>query len=439
MAACLLQTGALCLTLEKLVMKKTLVALAAIAATTAFAQSSVTIYGIADVNIGSLKQTAGNGATRTTNGLGESAAAGTRLGFRGTEDLGGGMKAGFNVETAVSFTTPNIFGNRNSTSGARDTSLNSSTLNVASAAAANAYTSIGAGGYSQSGTSQNRQSFASLSGGFGEVRIGYQYTNLYVLSSLSGFLGGYEGVSGADTAHTYGSALVGGTRANGLTYISPAFSGFTATVQYGGGTNPGYDSNTSAAGDLGTKRTGLKLDYANGPLKAAFAYTTAKNSSVAAAAVAAVAAYTVIDTASVAHTFASVASVAAIAAGSSTGKLTQLGASYDFGVATVVGTYNNGKDGLATQTTYKANQIGVKVPFGAATLFATVGTAKKDKDGAGLTEDVKQSQVGVQYAFSKRTFAYVVTGTSKDNILLNAGSTVGGKASDTRIGMNHSF
>lgn len=74
-------------------MKKTLIALAAVAATTgAFAQSSVAIYGLVDVGISN----AIGGAVDAETGVNEAAAS--RIGFRGTEDLGGGLKAVFRLE-----------------------------------------------------------------------------------------------------------------------------------------------------------------------------------------------------------------------------------------------------------------------------------------------------------------------------------------------------
>ena len=78
-------------------MKKSLVALAVLAATGAFAQSSVTLYGRMDAGItrdGGGLGTAGS-VTRVDSGI----AGGTRLGFRGVEDLGGGLKANFLAET----------------------------------------------------------------------------------------------------------------------------------------------------------------------------------------------------------------------------------------------------------------------------------------------------------------------------------------------------
>jgi len=378
-------------------MKKTLVALAAVAATSAFAQSSVTIYGLMDVNYGTTKTTSANGDNnRKTTGLGEGTTAGNRLGFRGTEDLGGGMKAGFVTEIGLSLITGDILGNRAGNSAHFD-------FNLANAASGNALSNVSA----FRSNDQNRQSFVSLSGGFGEVRVGYQYTNLYTVSSLSGYLGGYEGAAGADIAHTFGAGAVGGARANGLTYITPNFAGgFNAVIQYGAaGGNPASKGGT-AADTYKAERTGLLLNYANGPLKASVAYTTMKRDDFG-------------------------------GASAGTGKLTQIGASYNFGVASVNGTYNNGKDGLTANTDYKSHQIGVSVPFGAARLFATVGQAEQ-QTGAATKVEYKQQQFGAEYALSKRTMVYAVTGTDKNRtngLAVSAAS----KGTTSRFGVRHTF
>ena len=94
-------------------MKKSLLALAVLAASgAAFAQSSVTLYGRVDLGIS--KTTGGTVAMADGSAVGGGA---SRIGLRGTEDLGGGLKAGFLVETGVSAdanTAVTQFGNRNS-------------------------------------------------------------------------------------------------------------------------------------------------------------------------------------------------------------------------------------------------------------------------------------------------------------------------------------
>jgi predicted porin len=108
-------------------MKKSLFALAAVTAFAgaAQAQSSVTVYGILDVGyVGGNERLAGpsvNGNTvnkQNANSFGASAQSTSRIGFRGTEDLGGGTRAFFTLETAIlpnqtnpnSGTSDSIFG-----------------------------------------------------------------------------------------------------------------------------------------------------------------------------------------------------------------------------------------------------------------------------------------------------------------------------------------
>jgi predicted porin len=84
-------------TLEKISMKKTLIAMAVVAASgAAFAQSSVTLYGRVDANVS--KTTGSQTALRDGS---ETGAGGSRFGFKGTEDLGSGLKAAFAIETGV--------------------------------------------------------------------------------------------------------------------------------------------------------------------------------------------------------------------------------------------------------------------------------------------------------------------------------------------------
>ena len=122
-------------------MKKTLIALAAVAATgAAFAQSSVTLYGVADVAVGKTNQAGLNLASDKFQAIASNTLNNgtSRYGFRGVEDLGGGMKAGFNFEAGISLTT-------------------------------------GAGNLS-GGQAFSRAANVSLMGGFGEIRAGRSLT-----------------------------------------------------------------------------------------------------------------------------------------------------------------------------------------------------------------------------------------------------------------------
>lgn len=225
-------------------MKKTLIALAAVAATgAAFAQSSVTLYGVADLSLGKVSdavvKTPAVPATETTParpatyGLGISSDkfqafansalnnGSSRLGVRGTEDLGGGMSAGFNFEQGI-----------NVNSGATD---------------ANTF---------------QRAANASLMGGFGEIRLGRSLTTSFY-SVASWELTGTANYSAV--ANQFGFAGAGSRNDAAIMYFSPSFSGFK------------FGASTVLKGNTGTEaKYDLSATYANGPITASFAYNTQK-------------------------------------------------------------------------------------------------------------------------------------------------------------------
>ncbi len=220
-------------------MKKTLIALAAVAATgAAFAQSSVTLYGVADVAVGKTNQ-AGLGlasdkfqaiASNTLNN------GTSRYGFRGVEDLGGGLKAGFNFEAGISLAT-------------------------------------GAGNFS-GGQTFSRAANMSLMGGFGEIRAGRSLTpSFYSVASWE--LTGTANYSVVASQFSFAGA---GPRDSALVmYRSPSFGGLT--VDFGT-----LLKGNSAAGNV--SKNDLAVTYAAGPLTASLAYNkatgTAKNMAIGA-------------------------------------------------------------------------------------------------------------------------------------------------------------
>lgn len=113
-------------------MKKSLLAVAAMTAFAgaAQAQSSVTVYGILDVgyiggNVRGTSGTSGQSAKGTYSNIGSSAESTSRLGFKGNEDLGGGMSAFFTLETGLQPTnaTASTFNNRQAFVGLKDNKL----------------------------------------------------------------------------------------------------------------------------------------------------------------------------------------------------------------------------------------------------------------------------------------------------------------------------
>ena len=219
-------------------MNKTLLAIAALAATTgAFAQSSVTMYGVVDASLENVK-----GTTSVTR-VSSSNLASSRLGFKGTEDMGDGLKAKFALETAIS----------------ADTGAN--------------------GG----GTTRffDRAAWVGLQGGFGELRLGR-------IDSSIGALAGDTAVLGAQA---YDDFKIAGTRAgytyrrvdNAITYLLPSFMpGLTAQLQYSAAM--GLSSSPAAAGaetvdgtGANGKGYGLSVKYVAGPFSAGLGYLAAKD------------------------------------------------------------------------------------------------------------------------------------------------------------------
>jgi predicted porin len=421
-------------------MKKTLVALAALAATSAFAQSSVTAYGVLDVAYKnySLEQADGKTAIKS-QGVSDGTNAGPRVGFKGVEDLGNGRNANFVAEFGITVADPAGISNRTGAEGAQVYGLsNSGNMPV--------------GAYSAG--SNTRQAYVAVGDSkLGELRAGYQYTELYNTSTNTGFFIGQEQPGGF--LHKLSNAEFGGTRANSIVYVSPKLAGTTVvTAQYGAGTGRDTNETDLTAGQAGytknnIKRQSLGALFEQGPLRVGAAYTTVKvEQDLGSAAGSTYNAYgvaTAQTTASRAYDYKS--------------KLTQLNASYDFGMIKPVVQYMNGtktidsitdfagtavagaanSNGVMTVATgeykYKAYTYGATVPFGAATFFVLGGKGTVKSDTA-TAFDYKQTQYGVRYALSKRSTAYVAAGNTKDEAATTTGYA---KSKYSAIGLMHAF
>lgn len=387
-------------------MKKHILAAAVAVAISAPAMAqTVTLFGVADVGYRTAKFTDAGALRAQASGIADGAMAGNRFGFRGTEDLGGGLKVGFVIEHGISLVSH----------GLTDQRQGNSNLPVQSNLADSGRT-LGV----------NRQSFLSIAGGMGELRAGYQYTNLYEVSTLSGFNLGSEGTHGADTAHTM-AGIAGGSRANGVTYLSPTINNFQVALQYGGttdqnkyastGTNASLLSNSYTTGVAGTtagydvNRTSARLKYQTGPLHIQGAITKLSSKTSAAG---------------------------STNYGAATkSELTQIGASYNAGFATFAGTYGTGKptEGTNKNTGY---QIGARFPMGAMAFIVAAGNyTVENLTGANPTQnDMAQTQIGLNYTLSKRTTAYMYSGETKDT---GAAAAAIDKKSATIIGVLHTF
>jgi predicted porin len=418
--------------LENLEMKKTLVALAALAATSAFAQSTVAITGNIDLGYRSLKQagvTDVNGGAinekKTSALLGNGAAGWTSsaLGLDVSEDLGGGLKAGYSAAVdlqsfGASTDTPNtLFGNA-------------------------------------------RHSFLSLSDAkMGELRVGYQYTlddqiqggvgratptgntggRIQNFGNIGFMVNPNAAAAAAGTVYREGADIITSgniVRSNVFQYSSPVMSGFQGLVQWA---SQGADQTTAGNANEGKadgKVQALALKYSQGPLNLGF--STMKVTSDAA-------------TLATANTGTK----------KSVQKLNNFAANYDFGVAKVffnridrttdltgpgfvaAGAASADKFeifGNGGQIKRKGNDLGVSVPMGKTTLFASTGSGKyiTKTDAADTTTEsnkVKGRLLGATYDLSKRTSLNAYYSTTK--FLTNGSSDL--KNTMVGAGLRHQF
>jgi predicted porin len=227
-------------------MKKSLIALAALAtAGFASAQSSVTVFGVVDTGFQRVEREAA-GSDVTTNRLASGSNKTSRLGFRGTEDLGGGLKANFWLEMGV----------------ASDSGASASTTIFT-----NNQTGSNTGG---GGLVFNRRATVGLSGGFGEVRLGRDsVVGLLTQESFDPFdangVGSQRQVVYANVAAV--STAISSVRAsNMINYFSPNIAGFTADVGYAFNENASNAGPTKKDGRLVTARLGYTLGKFNAKL-----------------------------------------------------------------------------------------------------------------------------------------------------------------------------
>ncbi|MBB1075906.1 porin [Rhodoferax sp. 4810] len=216
-------------------MKKSLIALAVLAVSgAAMAQSTVTLYGIADVWVGSIKSETAGVSTRTTEMVSGGVST-SRWGMKGSEDLGGGLKANFQFEQSVSV----------------DTGV--------------------------TGTGFDRAANVGFSGGFGAVKLGLAGTafddaqagSVAVFDADLSPVNGFTTASGSKNAGAvFRSVRYTGKVGNQIHYQAPTMGGFSAALSYS------LDEKTAYSATILTPMsvTALNVTYAGGPIAAQFAY-----------------------------------------------------------------------------------------------------------------------------------------------------------------------
>lgn len=394
------------------------------AATTAFAQSTATLYGVVDTGYRSVES-----GSNKFSGLANGSNLSNRLGFKGTEDMGGGMSAAFVMEGDL----------------------------VPSDGTASGFKFL-------------RQSTVGIMGGFGEVRLGRDYTPAFrVFGIVDPF--GTVGVGSAGNimwSTVYGAPLSTTAAPNDLTpqqvqdltstfstaarqstttaspasltsarltiaepnlvrannsfaYYSPAVSGFKASLMYSAGIQNTFTLKNQGA------MTGLSLNYANGPVVVAYANQITKGG------------------------FIQAGSGTATTVGTDNLSFTTdfLAASYDLGVAKAGLGYRTEKmsDKFVSLNT-KAWIYSVSAPLGAVTLKASYITKKAELAAGPFTASTDagdQFAVGAVYDLSKRTALYATYAqlNNKAGFANNVGSaaaSIGGvKSSGFDVGVRHSF
>ncbi|MBS0545322.1 MAG: porin [Proteobacteria bacterium] len=362
-------------------MQKKLIALAVagLVSVPAFAQSNVTIYGIVDMGY---KYQGDNvdSNVKNRNAIDSGISGGSRIGFKGTEDLGNGLKAGFVLEQGILADTGNS---------------------------------------DQAGRTFGRQSFVSLSGGFGTVAAGRQYTPAHAI--LAGNIDPFG--LGKATAGSIANFYISEARLdNLLAYVSPTWGGFNFVAGYTFNASGNEQTNRGATANNATdvRAWTIAPTYKNGPIYLAANY----------------------------HKLDPVLS------GDPSTKVWDLAGTYDFGVVKLGAVYGQRK-----QDDAKVKQWALTgaVPVGAAGKVQVSYGQRKFDEGGNTYDGAKVSQwaLGYEHALSKRTALYTAYAQQNQNnaqeraTLDRSGLFAGvGDASDSgaagyqrgfNLGVRHSF
>jgi len=382
-------------------MKKHLIAAAVAGAFAVPAMAQVTVYGRVDMGWGTATTKASCGTQDKTSGLVDGTQTSNAIGFRGTEDLGGGLTAGFQLEQGISPTQTNGWNMRTANSGhqvANGTAISSATMRVGA---------------------------LSLRGAFGLVEVGtLQWSAGYAVASRWGFTA--EGFGGEFHAVATGMPA----RITGASWTSPAFSGTTLTLQHGGAHGNRVDRESVADAPDGLRRnkharTGMNIQHSSGPLYVGVAYESTAVQATA-------------NSAATTNAYGG-----AVAVGSAIAARTEqawaIAANYDLGPVVLRGGIvdrDNGASGSDNRKT-AGTGLSVAVPLGALTLTA-VASQYETKTPTAKTLDVSGHQFNARYNLSKRTNVYLHYGTDKDKGSSVTATTLA-KRTRTVAGLVHTF
>jgi len=395
-------------------MKKSLLALAAMGAFAgaAQAQSSVSVYGLYDGGYNNSVRTTTIGTAAATvisnSDMTGNQQTSSRLGFRGTEDLGGGLSANFNLEFGF-----------NPGTGTLD--------------------SVTTFAGTQAQSDSVRTSVVGLSSkALGEVRVGRQLSGAFVVGAGdifagSNMVGDIIASSHAGAGQTGGNVTntrvyANATRINAVSYFTPNFSGFTARLDYSNNLSSGQNVTTAGAASA-QSATGLananitSAQFANQGLSAKYVYGP-------------------ITVAAVTHKVSSNTNVATLTGAVTETRINIASVMYKAGPITAQFTHGQNKvDNKQTAlqaSKMSANRFAVQfeatpaiVPFamyGSGTSEMTVAAPAKADNAAYL--------FGTNYHMSKRTRLYGVYGFQKSDI---KSVTTKAETKEFGLGVVHTF
>jgi len=392
-------------------MKKSLVALAALAATTAFAQSSVTLYGNLDQGLYN-NSDSGKSQSSISSNIGST----STLGFRGNEDLGGGLSANFNLLSELSLKEGQV---GSSTSGNTATTGQKTNLFTRAAYIALKSTDIGE---VQVGRIQDL--VWQTGGALNNTNLNsFGWATLTATSTNSDKATGQGIVTGLDSADKTFSGTSGasGTANSGAIGLSPY--NFAGGIQYAA---PKLLNNqlqitaaTYGAAFAGAKKNGAgvgyRIEYTSGPLAVNYAVSNRNDTNEQKGM-----------------------------------EVTMYGATYQAGPYKLVGAQAKTKffNNMADLHDLTVTGLGIIYDLNAKTDLALGYTTLKDDEDS----TTKTTLVGVtaRYKFSARTLAYAGYGSGKNTGTNNkqtmfyggpsAGNTAAGvTSSGILVGLRHSF
>jgi len=395
-------------------MKKTLVALAALASVSAFAQTTVTLSGNMDVAgaTSSGTQLGAKGTTFTTT-LGT--ASTSVINLIAVEDLGGGTKV-----TAKYGLDPRT--------------LTNDTYTVTNIPAAGSYATGGSTAYSNpqkntiTGLARD-EAYIGIEGGFGSIKLGAPNSVSLDVNGASSPLGTGIG-SGWGLTDGYGIRTVMAARFDRAARIdSPVINGFKASALFAPGNDETYIAYNSTSDAYvarnmpnNRKTTEVGLNYSNGPLNVQFA-----NIQVGAQT------YNTGFYGIAASTSGVMAVTAAVAT-----KASSLGANYNFGSTTVYAAWWNG-DSLASTTAnvhVAGNRYAVKQNLGQVDVTLQYTQAVS---GSATTTTAKIIGARADYNLSKTAIVYGGYESYDTGIALTTNGTTSGVRKVTSVGIRKSF